>query len=130
MSAVTLDPSGELYGLPSYPWRCAPAGLATRRQLGQLGLRPGGREPVAQIMRTRRRRPPMVGYLYPIAGSPAKRPMTPGRSRALAAALRARQTCPECSRWVAYVIPAHLGECLDCAAARTRSTQEAQRCPA
>jgi hypothetical protein len=121
-TAITLDPTGEIHGLPTYPWRSAPAGLATRRQLGALGLRPGGRSPVAQIMRQRRRRPPLVGYLYPVDGSPAKRPVTPGVRRALAAALRARQTCPECKRWVQYVIPSHLGECLDCVDSRTTGT--------
>lgn len=50
------DPTGAIYGLPSYPWRLAPEGLATRRQLRARGLRPGGQEAVAQVMRGRRRR--------------------------------------------------------------------------
>ena len=28
--------------IPTYPWRAAPEGLATRRQLAASGLRPGG----------------------------------------------------------------------------------------
>jgi hypothetical protein len=45
MSAVfgkCYDPTGALPGVPTYPWRLAPDGLATRRQLRARGLRPGG----------------------------------------------------------------------------------------
>lgn len=52
--------------VPVYPWRLAPEGLATRRQLRALGLRPGGQEVAAQIERPRRRRGPLVAYLYRI----------------------------------------------------------------
>jgi len=34
------DPDGSRYGLPTYPYRCAPDGLLTRRQLRASGLRP------------------------------------------------------------------------------------------
>ncbi|MFJ3827814.1 hypothetical protein ACIPWI_07570 [Streptomyces sp. NPDC090046] len=37
--------------LPVYPWRLAPDGLATRRQLRAAGLRPGGQDVVAQLER-------------------------------------------------------------------------------
>ena len=36
------DPDGSRYGLPTYPYRWAPKGLLTRRQLRANGLRPGG----------------------------------------------------------------------------------------
>ncbi len=53
--------------LPIYPWRCAPEGLATRRQLRALHLRPGGQDVAAELQRHRRRgRPPLVAYLYRI----------------------------------------------------------------
>lgn len=121
MTAVTLDPAGELYGLPTYPWRCAPAGYATRRQLGQLGLRPNGQAPAAQVIRPRRGRAgrtrgPLVGYLYRVELAAPKRPATPAILAAVRAAVRARQTCHACGRWVGYVPPAGTGRrCLDCA---------------
>jgi hypothetical protein len=32
-----FDPSGARFGIPTYPWRFAPDGLATRRQLRRFG---------------------------------------------------------------------------------------------
>ncbi|MGV9657644.1 RRQRL motif-containing zinc-binding protein [Streptomyces koyangensis] len=101
--------------LPVYPWRLAPAGLATRRQLRAMGLRPGGQPVVAELQRPRRGRPPLVGYLYRVDQAKPVRPMTPGRSRALAAALRARRICPQCRRDAGYCIPRSLGACVPCA---------------
>ncbi|MBL0779334.1 hypothetical protein G6541_19495 [Streptomyces albidoflavus] len=101
--------------LPVYPWRLAPEGLATRRQLRAMGLRPGGQLVVAEIQRPRRRgRPPLVGYLYRVAQAKPVRPMTPGRARALAAALRARRICPQCQQDRGYCIPTSLGACASC----------------
>ncbi len=57
------DPDGQRYGLPTYPYHWAPAGLLTFRQLRARGLRPGGQDITAQILwrhRTQRR----VAYLY------------------------------------------------------------------
>jgi hypothetical protein len=45
-----LDPEGDRYGLPAYPWQSAPLGLATRRQLRDRGLCPGGQPIAAQVM--------------------------------------------------------------------------------
>lgn len=102
--------------LPTYPWRCAPDGLATYRQLRALGLRPGGQDPVGQVERRRRRgRPPLVAFLYRVDRALPVRPMTPGRWRAVEAALRARRTCPECRVVRAYCIPLVLGMCVECA---------------
>ncbi|MFE3583390.1 RRQRL motif-containing zinc-binding protein [Streptomyces vinaceus] len=101
--------------LPVYRWRLAPDGLATVRQLRAAGLRPGGQEVVAQVERPRRRRPPLVAFLYRIDRAMPVRPMTPARWAALAAANRARRTCPTCRRDAGYVIPARLGECVPCA---------------
>ncbi|MFJ8541761.1 RRQRL motif-containing zinc-binding protein [Streptomyces sp. NPDC093586] len=101
--------------LPVFRWRLAPDGYATRRQLRARGLRPGGQDVAAQLERPRRRRPPLVAYLYRVDLAKPVRPMTPARWAALAAANRARRTCPECQRDAGYVIPAALGMCVTCA---------------
>lgn len=120
-AVLTLDPSGEVYGLPTYPWRCAPAGLATRRQLAALGLRPAGQSPAAQCLRPRyghagRTRGPLVAYLYRLDLSAPKREMTPGRWRAVRAMVRARMVCATCGRSLDYIPAAYVGhQCWDCA---------------
>ncbi|MCL6738593.1 RRQRL motif-containing zinc-binding protein [Streptomyces neyagawaensis] len=101
--------------LPVYPWRLAPEGLATLRQLRAMDLRPGGQGVVAQIERPRRRRPPLVAYLYEVEQAKPVRPMTPAKWAALDKANAARRTCPECSRDAGYVIPVSLGVCVPCA---------------
>ncbi|MFE3085692.1 RRQRL motif-containing zinc-binding protein [Streptomyces albidoflavus] len=101
--------------LPVYRWHLAPDGYATRRQLRALGLRPGGQEVAAQIERPRRRRSPLVAYLYRVDRAKPVRPMTPARWAALAKANAARRTCPVCRRDAGYVIPASLGTCGPCA---------------
>ncbi|MFB7966504.1 RRQRL motif-containing zinc-binding protein [Streptomyces rubiginosohelvolus] len=100
--------------LPVYPWHLAPDGLATRRQLRALGLRPGGQEVAAQVERPRRRRGPLVAYLYRIDRAMPVRPMTPARAAALAVAMRARRTCPNCRTDVGYCVPRSLGMCVPC----------------
>jgi len=101
--------------LPVYRWRLAPDGYATRRQLRAQALRPGGLAVAAQLERPRRRRGPLVAYLYRVDLALPVRPMTPGRWAALAAANAARRTCPACRRDAGYVIPAALGMCVPCA---------------
>ncbi|MET9320843.1 RRQRL motif-containing zinc-binding protein [Streptomyces sp. NPDC003038] len=101
--------------LPSYSWRLAPDGLATRRQLRAQGLRPGGQDVVAQVERPRHRRGPLVAYLYRLDRAQPVRPMTPAKQAALARANAARRTCPQCCRDAGYVIPASLGMCVPCA---------------
>ncbi|MCX4478703.1 hypothetical protein OOK44_20000 [Streptomyces cellulosae] len=101
--------------LPVYRWRLAPDGLATRRQLRAQGLRPGGQDVAAQLERPRRRRGPLVAYLYRVDLAVPVRPMTPARRAALAKANAARRTCPACRRDAGYVIPAALGCCVPCA---------------
>ncbi|MFJ4974948.1 RRQRL motif-containing zinc-binding protein [Streptomyces coeruleorubidus] len=101
--------------LPVYRWRLAPDGLATRRQLRALGLRPGGQDVAGQLERPRRRRGPLVAYLYLIEQAKPVRPMTPAKWAALAKANAARRICPECRRDAGYVIPAALGMCTPCA---------------
>ncbi|GGQ12793.1 hypothetical protein GCM10010249_34300 [Streptomyces roseolilacinus] len=101
--------------LPIYRWRLAPDGLATRRQLRAQGLRPGGQPVVAQVERPRRRRGPLVAYLYRVDLALPVRPMTPGRTAALQRAMAARRTCPVCRRDAGYCIPRSLGMCVPCA---------------
>ncbi|WP_405871222.1 RRQRL motif-containing zinc-binding protein [Streptomyces sp. NBC_00005] len=101
--------------LPVYRWRLAPDGLATRRQLRALGLRPGGQDVAAELQRPRRRQGPLIAYLYRIDAAKPVRPMTPGRWAALARANRARRICPACRRDAGYVIPTLLGACVPCA---------------
>jgi hypothetical protein len=109
------DPSGSQFGIPTYPWRYAPEGLATRRQLRACGLRPGGQLVAAQVLRPRYRRGPLTAYLYRIDQAKPVRPMTPGKQAALAKAMRARRTCPACQTDAGYVIPTSLGMCVSCA---------------
>ncbi|MGA5201370.1 RRQRL motif-containing zinc-binding protein [Streptomyces variegatus] len=101
--------------IPVYRWRLAPGGLATRRQLRALGLRPGGQDVAGQLERPRRRRGPLVAYLYRIEQAKPVRPMTPAKWAALAKANAARRICPECRRDAGYVIPTSLGMCVTCA---------------
>ncbi|WP_030812229.1 RRQRL motif-containing zinc-binding protein [Streptomyces sp. NRRL S-337] len=101
--------------LPVYRWRLAPDGYATRRQLRALGLRPGGQDVAAQLERPRRRRAPLVAYLYRVDLTKPVRPMTPGRRAALAKANAARRICPNCRNDAGYCIPRSLGMCTPCA---------------
>jgi hypothetical protein len=109
------DPDGSRYGLPTYPYHCAPNGLATMRQLRSSGLRPAGQPIIAQIIwrhRGRRR----IAYLYRTDQAAPKRLATAAQLAAIEAALRARRTCLSCGAEKPYYIPKSLGECLDCAA--------------
>ncbi|MER6451928.1 RRQRL motif-containing zinc-binding protein [Streptomyces sp900105245] len=101
--------------MPVYWWRLAPDGYATRCQLRARGLRPGGQPVAAQLERPRRRRGPLVAYLYRVDLAVPVRPMTAARWAALAKANIARRICPTCRRDVGYVIPASLGMCAPCA---------------
>ncbi len=107
------DPEGKRHGLPTYPYRWAPDGLLTVRQLRDKCLRPGGQRPAAQILWRRGKR---VAYLYRIELAKPKRAATPAQLDAIARALRARRTCPTCGTEKDYYIPRSLGECNDCSA--------------
>lgn len=111
------DPTGARYGIPTYPWRYAPDGYATRRQLRARGLRPGGQPVAAQLMRRSARRPGgvTIAYLYLVDLAKPVRPMTSRRWGALALAMLARRTCPRCRIDAGYCIPRSLGACVPCA---------------
>jgi hypothetical protein len=108
------DPDGRRYGIPTFPWRSAPAGYATIRQLRAQGLRPGGQPVAAQII-WRHRKQHRIAYLYPIKDAKPKRTATPAQHAAIQKALKARRTCPTCGETKWYYIPRRYGVCLDCA---------------
>lgn len=99
-------------GLPTCRWNGAPAGLATRRQLREVGLCPGGHDPVAAI----RRRPGgyLHAWLYRMDLAREKRQATPAVWAALGEAMRARRTCHSCGLDTGCCIPRSLGQCWDC----------------
>lgn len=123
------DPAGARYGIPTYPWGMAPAGLLTRRQLAAQGLRPGGQPIVAQVLwRSRRYHAPAgvrTAYLYDSRVAKPKRTATPAQLDAIAKACAARRTCPECRQDCGYTIPRSLGICLDCADSSTSACKGA-----
>ncbi|MCX4236306.1 RRQRL motif-containing zinc-binding protein [Streptomyces ortus] len=113
--AKCFDPNGARHGIPTFPWRCAPDGYATRRQLRARGMRPGGQPVAGQVLRPRYRRGPLVAYLYRLDQAKPVRPMTPAKRAALVKANIARRTCPQCRTDAGYVIPTSLGVCVPCA---------------
>ncbi|WP_405658343.1 RRQRL motif-containing zinc-binding protein [Streptomyces sp. RK9] len=121
--AKCYDPTGARYGIPTYPWKYAPDGLATRRQLRARGLRPGGQPIAAQLMLRHRGRKggALVAYLYRVDRALPVRPMTSRKWGALALAMLARRTCPSCSLDVGYCIPRSHGICGACIAAQEQS---------
>ncbi len=113
IAAEFYDPTGRRYGLPTYPFHYAPTGLATRRQLRTLGLRPNGQDPVAQIL-WRHRAHRRVAYLYRLDLAKPKRTATAAQLAAVAKALTARRTCRHCGITRPYYIPRSTGACLVC----------------
>ncbi|MHC0431485.1 RRQRL motif-containing zinc-binding protein [Streptomyces sp. O3] len=124
-----FDPTGRRYGIPTFPWRFAPDGYATRRQLRAMGLRPGGQPVAAQLMRRSKRRKAgcAVAYLYRIDLAKPVRPMTSRKWGALALAMLARRTCPVCEITYGYCLPTSLGMCLLCANDADASAYELPR---
>jgi hypothetical protein len=99
----------DTYGV--HPYRLAPQGLFTRRQLRERGLRPNGQEPAGEI---RWRRGTRVAYLYRLDLAAPVRPMTAAKQVALDAAMKQRRTCPRCRKDRGFCIPRSLGHCWDC----------------
>ncbi len=114
---VFYDPTGARFGLPTYPYKLAPTGLATTRQLRAQGLRPGCQPIAAQILWRRGKR---KAYLYRLDQAQPKRAATVAQLAALDKAMRVRRTCTTCGTEKPYFIPRRYGECLDCAPGGTR----------
>jgi hypothetical protein len=96
---------------PHLPLPDGTRGLATRRQLTALGLRPGGQDVQAQILWRQGKR---VAYLYAVALAKPKRTPTPAQLGALERAMKARRTCPRCLRDIGYCLRKRWPACLDC----------------
>jgi hypothetical protein len=111
------DPEGRRYGIPTYPYHWAPKGLLTIRQLRARGLRPGGQQPIAQILWRRGLR---VAYLYRTDLALPRRQATPAQLVAIGKALAARRTCPVCGTEKDYCLPRSTGQCNDCTDGGTR----------
>lgn len=104
----------EQNGLPTWRYGRAPGGLVTRRQMRELGLAPGGAEPVAQVVFGHKGRE-VRAELWERGELVAKRVPTPAQRAALGRALAARCWCPACARHVGYCVPTSLGVCVACA---------------
>ncbi|RKN56955.1 hypothetical protein D7231_34450 [Streptomyces klenkii] len=121
------DPTGERHGgMPTWPWRHAPAGYATRRQLAAMGLRPGGQPVAGQLVCRRGRR---VAHLYRVDLALPKRRPTLAQEWALDRAMAARQTCPLCRVRYEHCLPLRtLGSCWACSpeAATTAASDDGQ----
>ncbi|MGH3487467.1 MAG: RRQRL motif-containing zinc-binding protein [Actinopolymorphaceae bacterium] len=98
-------------GQPAFRFRQAPTGLATRRQLRQAGLCPGGQPPYALLVW---RRDDAWAALYRLDLAKPKRVPTPAQRAALAMAMEARRTCRECGEDVGYCVPTSTGTCWNC----------------
>lgn len=107
------DPTGAHHGIPTFYWRGAPPGYATRRQLRAAGLRPGGQGIAAQI-KWRGLGGERTAYLYHIDHAKPKRTATPRVLAALDKALRARKTCGTCGQVKTYFIRTKFDECAEC----------------
>lgn len=105
------DPTGARFGVPTFNYRHAPRGLATRRQLAAKGLTPGRQGIAAQILWRRGRR---RAFLYREDLARPKREATPAQMRAIMRAWVALSTCPTCGREFDHYIPRRFGECLEC----------------
>lgn len=101
LTPVVSDPTGEVYGFPTYRWGDAPEHLMTRRQLGKAGLRKGGQDPVA-VMR-HYVEGWQVAYLYDSRTAPERRPWTPAKQRAVQIAADSRKWCSQCQEQLDYV---------------------------
>ncbi|MFI6881141.1 RRQRL motif-containing zinc-binding protein [Streptomyces sp. NPDC050400] len=95
-------------------------GLATRRQLRAMGLRPGGQDPVPAPLSWRSGR--RTAWLYRIELAKPKRTPTLAQEAALDRAMAQRQTCPKCGRRYFACLPLRtLGHCDPCEGGYTPS---------
>jgi len=102
-----------------YGW--APTGLATIRQLGVDGLRPGGQDVAGWLVWGPANRPRWA-YLYRRDIAAPKRPMSPARWAVIERMNAALRVCPTCGEDVGHRIPRSLGQCWPCS--EDRSTDQ------
>lgn len=113
LTPVVSDPTGEVYGFPTYRWGDAPKHLMTRRELAKAGLRKNGQDPVAEMRK-------YVGgwqvaYLYDSTKAATKRPWSAAKQAAVQKAADAKNKCRACGD----PIDPHTGECVTCVPAFT-----------
>ena len=99
-------------GMPAFFFRWVPEGLATRRQLRDMGLCPGGQEPYALLVWRSDKR---WAWLYRVDLARPKRVPSPAQLEALEKAMAARRWCRMCRRDVGYCVSKKHGVCGDCA---------------
>lgn len=99
------------HGLPTFRFGHGPAGLATRRQLREAGLCPGGQDIVAQLVWDRGRQ---WAGLYRLDLAQPKRIPTSGQRRALVSAMAARRRCLHCGGDAGYCLPRSTRLCWPC----------------
>jgi len=100
-------------GVPTFGFRSAPPGLATRRQLRAAGLCPGGHDLWGQL---KWRRGTRWAALYRLDLAVPSRPRTPAQQAALARATAALHTCRDCRERFTYRLPRVTGRrCTTCA---------------
>ncbi|MCT2587776.1 RRQRL motif-containing zinc-binding protein [Actinophytocola gossypii] len=119
---VTLPWSGDRWpgrmenGLPTFRFRSAPSGLATRRQLRAAGLCPGGQEVAAQLVWRCGKRWAALYRRDLAVPSPGA---TTAQLAALRRAERVLRTCTGCGRVWAFRLPRSVGRrCWPCTSAR------------
>jgi len=100
--------TGTVHGLPSFGFRAAPTGLATRRQLRAAGLCPGGNGPVAVLTWRRGRR---FAWLYRVDVARPKRVPSVAQLAALGRAMAVRRVCLSCGEDAGYVLPTSERRC-------------------
>jgi hypothetical protein len=107
---------GTFEGLPLLSWGIAPKDtLATYRQLRQMGLRPGGADPVAVLyFHSRKGMRVVYANLYLIEHAKPVRPMTPAKRAAIEKACQAHRICPKCNKDAGVYIRPSIGICPEC----------------
>ncbi|HJQ48291.1 MAG TPA: RRQRL motif-containing zinc-binding protein [Amycolatopsis sp.] len=102
--------------LPVFGWGEAPSTLLSRSQLREIGMRPGGADPVALLV-FRHHKPYRheettelfsVELALPVRGTAAQR-----RAK-VRNALRARRICQTCREDVGYYVPTSTRQCWTC----------------
>jgi len=99
------------HGLPSFRFGQAPAGLATRRQLRERGLCPGGQDIVAQLVWDGGRQ---WAGLYRLDLARPKRTPSSSQRSALERAMAARRRCRSCGADAGYCLPTSTRTCWPC----------------